>query len=667
MNATNTFFKTPSLKCQCSRITFNNKFQSSKMSAPQQPSSPSSVGQPKQQPIKQQPPTSPQQHQADAAATSSSSSTGEVGFCASVSFRALCEVLDRIATSVGGKKEQMQYVENLWRRLRAASAAPSEHHQLLRLLMPQLDSKRATYGLKESKIARFYVELLGLSEHSPDAVRFKNWKDPSKSTVDTTAFSDAVYVMLVKRGFCGEGRGISIAECNAMLDSLSAADGIDQRKQIFMQLLRTMSATEQKWLIRIVMKEMKMRLSHTAILSAFHPQATEQFNCTNDLLHVCEKCLTESALAAAGPLSAGGVGLMRPFKPMLASVVESEKLQVLLRDERIIVEPKFDGERLLVHYHRQPNSNQSSTTSTPQCAYYTRNCKDYTAAYGAKLSPSVQAFFASSATKVTNCILDAEVLLYDKGKRTYVPFGQNRTFALGGIIGGGSGALSGATTCEDENNSSHNGGGGGVGGHEFHLMVFDIVFLNNESLCAIPLDKRKGYLRQLFTQPSSANPKLISLASIIRLVPYQPVKTLKEILVCMDDALGNSYEGVMIKLAASHYIPGERKAKWTKLKPDHISGIADTLDLVVLGAYYGTKYGQRRLSHFLLGALDTAGSGALAALSSVGGHQQQHQLSSSSTTRYKTVCKVGSVYNERISGRLNDRYRDITMLSWRRS
>ena len=568
------------------------------------------------------------------------------GFCSTVSFKALCEVLDRIASATG-KKEQLQLVENLWRRLRAVKAPPSEHHQILRLLMPQLDSKRATYGLKESKMARFYVELLGLSDHSPDAIRFKNWKDPSKSSVETTSFSDVIFVMLTKRGFTGEGRGISIHECNAALDALSAAESIDRRKQIMMGLMRAAGASEQRWLIRIITKEMRMRLSHTAILSAFHPQATEQFNCTNDLLHVCEKCMSESALAAAGPLAAGGVGLMRPFKPMLAAVVESDKLQVLLRDEKILVEPKFDGERLLVHYHRPKStatesaassSSSASASPMPRCSYFTRNCKDYTAAYGPKLTPAVQAFFASCTTPVSNCILDSEVLLYDKARKTYVPFGQNRTFALGGVVGGAaSNSLDGEE--EDRGGSTQQPPNAAAdGGHEFHLMVFDVVYLNNESLCTTPLDRRKACLRQLFKLSSGP---LANLASTVKLVPFQAVTTIKEILVCMDDALGRAYEGVMIKLAASHYVPGERKTKWTKLKPDHISGIADTLDLVVLGAYYGTKYGQRRLSHFLLGAPDNNPSDAASGSSS-----SSVALNRKPQQAYKTVCKVGSGYND---------------------
>ena len=56
----------------------------------------------------------------------------------------------------------------------------------------------------------------------------------------------------------------------------------------------------------------------------------------------------------------------------------------------------------------------------------------------------------------------------------------------------------------------------------------------------------------------------------------------------------------MIKPTSAPYIFGDRK-HWIKIKPDYIDGLIDTLDLVVIGGYYGE--GRRRagnISHFLL-------------------------------------------------------------------
>lgn len=39
----------------------------------------------------------------------------------------------------------------------------------MRLLLPQLDKERQTYGMKESVLGKLYVEILGIAPTSEDA------------------------------------------------------------------------------------------------------------------------------------------------------------------------------------------------------------------------------------------------------------------------------------------------------------------------------------------------------------------------------------------------------------------------------------------------------------------------------------------------------------------
>ena len=43
-------------------------------------------------------------------------------------------------------------------------------------------------------------------------------------------------------------------------------------------MLKNMTAEEQKWLIRIIMKELKMGLSQQSIFNVFHQDAEDVFN-----------------------------------------------------------------------------------------------------------------------------------------------------------------------------------------------------------------------------------------------------------------------------------------------------------------------------------------------------------------------------------------------------
>ena len=520
-----------------------------------------------------------QPHQQPAAAHLASRAVAQT-----MAFTDLCDRFEAIART-SERPVRMKVLERLWRSLAGGDFFP-----FMRLIVPQLDTQRATYGLRESKIARYYIDLLGLSHTSPDAERFRHWKDPSKNSADATHFSDVVFVVLSKRAYHSSER-LSVAQVNLYLDQLASVVNIDEKKAVLMRLLRATSALEQKWLIRIITKEMKMGMQHGSILAAFHPSALELYNNTNDLQYICTKCTDPKELTVAGDIKSG-IFLMQPLKPMLASVVDSAKLSVLLKDERLLIEPKYDGERMMIHVTRD------------KIMYWTRNARNYTAQYGPKYDAVLRAQLKPGTD---NCILDGEFMLYDGVANKFCDFGQNRTFAASGVT---SDEIDGVKQW-------------------FCYCVFDIVFLNGESLVNAPLVKRKQLVRDVF-EPKS---------TMLEAVPHTVATNTKSILVSLDDAMRSGFEGVVIKVAGSRYVPGERKLKWLKLKPDHIAGMADTVDLIVLGGYFGVKFGQRHLSHFLLGVWK----------------DREGECPTDDAADFVTVCKVGTGYNEADLRELNDR------------
>ena len=77
-------------------------------------------------------------------------------------------------------------------------------------------------------------------------------------------------------------------------------------------LLRHLSALELKWLIRILLKDLRISLKENSILECFHPDAKDLFDHTSNLfkvavyLHDPEKRLHEI-----------GLSIFSPFRPML--------------------------------------------------------------------------------------------------------------------------------------------------------------------------------------------------------------------------------------------------------------------------------------------------------------------------------------------------------------
>jgi len=72
----------------------------------------------------------------------------------------------------------------------------------------------------------------------------------------------------------------------------------------------------------------------------------------------------------------------------------------------------------------------------------------------------------------------------------------------------------------------------------------------------------------------------------------------------MMKAINEGLEGLVLKDTKSIYEPGKRH--WLKMKKDYLDSgsMADTADLVVLGAYYGTGNKGGMKSIFLMGTLN---------------------------------------------------------------
>lgn len=64
----------------------------------------------------------------------------------------------------------------------------------------------------------------------------------------------------------------------------------------------------------------------------------------------------------------------------------------------------------------------------------------------------------------------------------------------------------------------------------------------------------------------------------------------QDVLAALDAATLRREEGVVFKDLDAPYLCGEqgrRSQRWVKVKGDHIAGISETMDCLILAAYYG--------------------------------------------------------------------------------
>lgn len=203
----------------------------------------------------------------------------------------------------------------------------------------------------------------------------------------------------------------------------------------------------------------------------------------------------------------------------------------------------------------------------------------------------VKPFIEQSAPNAESVVLDGEILLLDTATKQPLPFGslsvhKRKQFAT-------------ATVC---------------------VFIFDILYLNGETLLTTPLDER----REIMKKTVNVIPDRVLLSELTEMTTKEPLEQL------MKQAIRDGLEGLVVKPLRGIYEPDKRS--WFKLKKEYFD-MADTVDLVVLGAFYGTGTTARKEEHgllsvFLMGCFDPA------------------------VNKWKTVCKVGNGFDEATVKRL---------------
>ncbi|MBI2668841.1 ATP-dependent DNA ligase [Candidatus Woesearchaeota archaeon] len=139
------------------------------------------------------------------------------------------------------------------------------------------------------------------------------------------------------------------------------------------------------------------------------------------------------------------------------------------------------------------------------------------------------------------------------------------------------------------------------------LKLFDVLYLNGKAWLHVPLEKRAEQMEKFLTK----NKTIVLTDRIV-------TDDVEEANAFFHTMLKQGYEGIMIKSLASEYQAGTRGWNWVKWKKEYVKEMADTFDLVVVGAYYGR--GRR--------------SGTYGALLCAAYNEKED--------RFDTVCKLGT-------------------------
>jgi DNA ligase-1 len=235
------------------------------------------------------------------------------------------------------------------------------------------------------------------------------------------------------------------------------------------------------------------------------------------------------------------------------------------------LEDKYDGMRAQVHC--------GDPSQPGRVTIYSRNREDITESY-----PDLEEAFAhvndagAGAPGRDGLIFDGEILGWDLEEGRALPFA-----VLGQRIGRK--RVSNAWRKQVP----------------VIFMAFDLMYANGELLLDLPLRERRNRLEAvveklvehvrspLAIDERSKLPQGVMFAEpdgegVERLLlsPSRLVESAEDIDRAYADARARANEGVMLKAADSHYLPGRRGLAWLKLKRE-----LATLDVVVTGAEFG--------------------------------------------------------------------------------
>ena len=324
---------------------------------------------------------------------------------ASIKFADVCELFEAIREvnhhGIEGNRKKRQLLTNFFQEFtpHAVDGPRVGAFDLYRLILPGIDKERSAYNLKEAALARCLGLALGLKRgESPDFLRLEGWRKQGIGVFPHTVFE----VMRNHRPVTGVRRA-DVGDVNAALDALATTKISKDKVPILRSLLDALDATQTKWLVAVILKDLKLGYGEVPILRHYHPDAVDLYNVCCDLRRVCETLHTRSERFKRQDVQPGSL-----VKAMNASRVHGcEAAWNLMKHKRFVVENKFDGERIQVH-RVGPNDFR----------YFTRNNHDF-----GPRGYDVLNRLLRRRLRANRCVLDGELVVWNRREGNYAPFG----------------------------------------------------------------------------------------------------------------------------------------------------------------------------------------------------------------------------------------------------
>jgi len=389
-------------------------------------------------------------------------------------FSSFCNVLNSIERVKARRNERFHPLTRFWNKLSsdlhricpryrnlihpdatypALQLPPLVCCTLLKLFLPNADAQRTAYGIGERSLATLYIKIFVFPPQTESANRLSNFRDASKAGSGAGDLSLVFQSVLEKRGHVygkststKDRRSISLFEIDSLLKNLSTSTKASEREQFISDLVLRCSPNEAKWLTRLLLKHLQLSLSVESTLKWFHPNAPGIYVGCHNLYDTCIRCVqTQIGPELTISLDPGSPCSVQLLYPMQGEEAISRVVSSM--NHPFILEPKLDGERMLLHKDGEKIQTfaRSAFDSSERFAKYLRSC-------------------AVEGIRARRCILDGEVMLWNCHLSSFESFTKLRELPN---------LLQNQTPCDD----GATGASSASTNYQIRFVAFDLLHL----------------------------------------------------------------------------------------------------------------------------------------------------------------------------------------------
>ncbi|OGM88233.1 hypothetical protein A2594_01420 [Candidatus Woesebacteria bacterium RIFOXYD1_FULL_41_28] len=363
---------------------------------------------------------------------------------------------------------------------------------------------------------------------------------------------------LSKQKSNNDANRVSVAEVYQKLFEVANDNGAGSQDRKIEKMARILSGIDPlsaRFIARIPVGKLRLGFSEKTVIAALaigdekkEEDIEKAYNIRPNIGYVA-KLVKEGKLESAKP----EIGV--PVVPMLAQRLNSTSEMVKKMGE-VSVEPKFDGLRIFIHYKKKGNITK----------VFTRNMNSI------DLDTFPELKEVGKFIRADEVILDSEAIGVDPEREMFLDFQKT---------------IQRRRKHEIAKNASE---------IPLQFQVFDIIFVNGQSLINEPYVKRRETLK-----------KVVEDGKLLRVDENVVTKDPEVIKALHQKYLKMGLEGVVVKKAMGKYVSGRTGWNWVKMK--EVEGkrgkLSDTIDCVVMGATSGRgKRAGFGVGQFLAGIKD---------------------------------------------------------------